>query len=111
LNVIGGLRQPVACMSFEVNLPEFLPEGLESVRRLAALSASSEFNYSADCQRGLALQRWLGAGEFSAVLRLCDEPSLEVFCRTAVPRDGEGAGQMRMRPQSPKSALGVAPSF
>jgi FkbM family methyltransferase len=84
LNVITGLRQPVACLSFEVNLPEFLPEGLECVRRLAALAGSSEFNYSADCQRGLALQRWLGADEFPVVLRSCNETSLEVFCKTRV---------------------------
>jgi FkbM family methyltransferase len=81
LNVIRGLRQPVPCLSFEVNLPEFCPEGLECVRLLAALTSASEFNYSADCQYGLALQRWLGPEEFSVALRSCDERSIEVFCK------------------------------
>jgi len=84
LNVIRGLRHPVSCLSFEVNLPEFRPEGLECVRVLAALASSSEFNYSEDCQCGLALQRWLGPDEFSAELRSCKETSIEVFCKTAV---------------------------
>jgi FkbM family methyltransferase len=82
LNAIRGLRQPVSCLSFEVNLPEFLPEGLECVNRLAALATSSEFNYSADCERGLALQRWVGTDEFPAVIRSCNETSIDVFCRT-----------------------------
>jgi len=82
LNAIRGLRQPISCLSFEVNLPEFLPEGLACVERLTTLATTSEFNYSADCERGLALQRWVSPDEFSAVLRCCNETSIEVFCRT-----------------------------
>lgn len=81
LNAIRGLRQPISCLSFEVNLPEFLPEGLACVERLTALATSSEFNYSADCEHGLALQRWVSPDEFSGVLRSCNETSIEVFCR------------------------------
>jgi len=77
--VLRGLQRPVRYLSFEINLPEFLPEGLDCVEILDRLSSSGRFNYSVDCQRGLALGDWLDKEEFSRVLRECCETSVEVF--------------------------------
>jgi FkbM family methyltransferase len=79
LNVIRGLRHPVPCLSFEVNLPEFRPEGLQCVALLGGLAVNSKFNYAVDCERGLALERWLTSNEFLPVLEQCAENTIEVF--------------------------------
>lgn len=81
LNVIRGLQRPVPYLSFEVNLPEFRAEGLECVKILGRLSVAGKFNYAVDCERGLALERWLSANEFLPVLGQCAEDSIEVFWR------------------------------
>jgi FkbM family methyltransferase len=85
-SVIGGLKHAVPVLSFEINLPEFRQEGLECVKLLDSLSAVGNFNYSADLQRGMALQEWLGAQEFSSVLEHCSERAVEVFWRTPLAR-------------------------
>ena len=79
LNVIRGLRHPVPYLSFEVNLPEFRPEGLQCVALLGGLAVNSKFNYAVDCERGLALERWLPLNEFLQVLEQCAENTIEVF--------------------------------
>jgi len=79
LHVIRGLQRPVAHLSFEVNLPEFRSEGLQCVEILASLSSAGRFNYAVDCEQGLALERWLSAGEFLQVLGQCTDSAIEVF--------------------------------
>jgi len=79
LNVIRGLRHPVPYLSFEVNLPEFRPEGLQCVALLSGLAVKSKFNYAVDCERGLALERWLTSNEFLQVLEQCAENTIEIF--------------------------------
>ena len=81
-HVLRGLKQAVPILSFEVNLPEFLPEGRQCVELVARLSAEGRFNYAADCQRGLVLKQWLGEQEFLRVLDACKEKSIEVFWQT-----------------------------
>jgi len=83
LNVIRGLKRPVPYLSFEVNLPEFRPEGLECVEILSHLAAAGEFNYSVDCEQGLALERWLRADAFLKTLGQCNESAIEVFWRAS----------------------------
>jgi len=82
LNVIRGLRQPAPCLSFEVNLPEFRPEGSQCVLLLADLAPKSQFNYAVDCEKGLELTRWLNSNEFSQVLESIDEGAIEVFWKS-----------------------------
>ena len=82
LNALRGLQRPVPYLSFEVNLPEFRPEGLQCIRVLAELAHNGQFNYASDCTRGLALKDWLPADDFSAVLERCNERSIEVFWKT-----------------------------
>jgi FkbM family methyltransferase len=79
LNVIRSLQRPVPYLSFEVNLPEFRPEGLECVELLGRLAAAGKFNYAVDCEQGLALERWLSTDEFLNVLGQCTENAIEVF--------------------------------
>jgi FkbM family methyltransferase len=83
LNVIRGLQQPVPFLSFEVNLPEFMSEGKQCVEILGRLAAGGKFNFVVDCERGLALGRWLSADEFLQVLGQCTENSIEVFWKTS----------------------------
>jgi FkbM family methyltransferase len=81
LSVLRGIKQPVPFISFEVNLPEFKPEGVECVEVLGYLAPDGEFNYTPDCRRGLALKQWPRAEQFSAILASCTDSSIEVFWR------------------------------
>ena len=82
LSVLRGMRQPVPYLSFEVNLPEFRVEGLECLQVLGRIAPDGQFNFSADCRRGLAQERWLSIGEMSTVLSSCKDESIEVFWKT-----------------------------
>lgn len=84
LSVIRGLRHVVPYLSFEINLPEFMPEGLECIRLLSQLSRTGKFNYAGDCQEGLRLKEWLGPEEFPSVFEQCSESSVEVYWSTLV---------------------------
>lgn len=83
--VLRGLKRPVPFLSFEVNLPEFRPEGMECVKLLEQLTAEGKFNYAPDCKRGLVMRDWLPAQEFLPVLEQCTEKSIEVFWKTPAP--------------------------
>jgi FkbM family methyltransferase len=85
VNVLRGLRRPVPFISFELNLPEFTPEGLECIELLDRVAAGGSFNFAADCQQGLAMQQWLQKREFSDVLRNCSEKCIEVFWAAPAP--------------------------
>jgi FkbM family methyltransferase len=79
--VLRGLRRPLSYVSFEVNLPEFRPEALECIELLENLAAQGDFNYAPDCQRGLALEKWLLKEPFVDAITNCQEPCVEVFWR------------------------------
>lgn len=82
MNVLSGMERAVPYLSFEVNLPEFRPEGLECVRMLGRLARHGKFNYTPDCRHGLALKEWLGTEEFLGVLNSCSDASIEVFWKS-----------------------------
>lgn len=84
VRVLQGLKCPVPLLSFEVNLPEFRPEGLECVKLLEGLAVNVVFNYATDYRQGLVLGKWLSAGAFSQSLEACTELSIEVFWKTLV---------------------------
>jgi len=88
LNVLKGLSRPVPYLSFEVNLPEFQPEGLECVKLLGRLAQQGRFNYVVDCRDGLQLKEWLGPAEFAKVLGDCAEKSVEVVWKSLAPYAG-----------------------
>jgi FkbM family methyltransferase len=80
-SVLQGLARTVPLLSFEVNLPEFLDEGVECVEILGRLDEKGRFNWSRDCQGAFALSEWVSEGEFMTALRGCRERSIEVFWR------------------------------
>lgn len=81
-SVLQGLHRPVPYLSFEVNLPEFRPEGLRCVALLAKLAPAGRFNYSSDCAQGLALTEWAPESKFAEILQRCSDKSIEVFWTT-----------------------------
>lgn len=82
LSALRGLSRPVPFLSFEVNLPEFRPEGLECIRVLAELAHTGRFNYTSDCAHDLTLTDWMPGEEFSIILGGCSERSIEIFWKT-----------------------------
>jgi FkbM family methyltransferase len=75
LSVLRGMQRPVPYVSFEVNLPEFRPEGLACIEVLCGLDAEGKFNYTADCRLGLALKEWGPADELSSLLSSSTDPT------------------------------------
>jgi FkbM family methyltransferase len=92
LNVLRGMKRPVPYLSFEVNLPEFRPEGLECIQVLGRLAPEGTFNYARDCRQGLVLKQWIGKEEISAVLASCTAESIEVFWKTSVRKESVAMG-------------------
>ena len=84
-SVLRGLRQPVPFLSFEVNLPEFRPEGLECVDLLAGLDRNGKFNYSVGNHNDLMMKEWMAAREFAEVIERSTAPSLEIFWKQGSP--------------------------
>jgi len=83
-NVLRGLRRPVPYLSFEVNLPEFMPEGLECIELLDRVAENGQFNYMTNCESGLALKQWTKKRDFLGVLQSCAEPSIEIIWKTEI---------------------------
>jgi FkbM family methyltransferase len=81
-SVLGGLKQAVPYLSFEVNLPEFREEGLKCVSLLDGLAASGRFNYIVGNRPELA-GGWINAREFRSVLQQCGEESIEIFWKSS----------------------------
>lgn len=84
LSVLRGLKQPVPCLSFEVNLPEFLEEGVQCIECLASLAPAGRFLITIDCTRGKHDEQWLGAAAAIEALRGSTVPSVEIFWRSHV---------------------------
>lgn len=82
-SVLRGLHRPVPYISFEVNLPEFRPEGHECIHLLSQLVTEGQFNYTANCQNGLLLPEWVDHSCMHRLLDECREPSVELFWASA----------------------------
>jgi FkbM family methyltransferase len=80
-HVLRGLPRPVAFVSFEAILPEFMPETAECIGILGRLSPGGRFNLSARCYKGLDLASWQSAQEIAATLSSLGERTVEVFWR------------------------------
>jgi len=78
-SILRGLRQPVPYLSFEVNLPEFKPEGEECIKLLGKLTPRGKFNYAVDCQSGLVFDDWVATPKFLSAFNQCAAKSIEVF--------------------------------
>lgn len=87
-DVLKGLKRPVRYLSFEVNLPEFRPEGMECIERLAELSSDGTFNYTCNSEVTLMLSRWLPRSDFRKVYEALQEPSVDVIWQSGSQGDG-----------------------
>jgi FkbM family methyltransferase len=85
VSVLKGMQSAVPFLSFEANLPEFKPEALLCIQLLEGVAAGGDFNYVADCLKGLGSEGWLPQRAFVDVLERCQESSIEIFWRA--PRD------------------------
>jgi hypothetical protein len=83
-SVLRGLNRPVPYLSFEINLPEFKPEGLQCINILHEIAADGKFNYALECQRGLMFEQWMAQREFRCVFEQCEAASIEVFWKTPI---------------------------
>jgi len=81
INVLRGLSQKVALVSFEANLPEFVDETTDCVSTLAALAPTCTFNYTNETQDHFQLPDWVGASVFNAHLTSTDEHFMEIYCK------------------------------
>jgi len=81
-----GLSRPVPFLSFEMNLPEFLDDGIRCLRRLNDLDAGGRFNLLADSDAsvGLLMPAWLPCQEFIEQLSTSKCASVEVFWRSSL---------------------------
>ena len=79
LPVLRGLPRPVPFVSFEANLPEFMPEAAECIGILSRLSPNGRFNLSEDCYRGLSLSEWQAGHAMIGILAGLGEKAVEVF--------------------------------
>ena len=84
LSVLRGLSRAVPFLSFEVNLPEFLEEGLECIQRLEAIHAGGRFNLTLDGRPELALSSWVAMDELRQALLKTRSASVEVFWRSGL---------------------------
>ena len=80
--VLRGLTGVVPFISFEVNLPEFLPEAKECVALLQALHPTGTFNYTIDCRTAMSSASWVSGETFLSLMDDLREPSIEVFWRS-----------------------------
>jgi FkbM family methyltransferase len=79
-NVISGLSQPVPALSFEVNMPEFTEEAVNSLRHLHNLSSQYRFNYSISDK--LELQEFVSYDELLDFFRKTKIRAMDIYaCR------------------------------
>jgi hypothetical protein len=83
-SVLAGLREPVPFLSFEVNLPEFLEEGLKCINLLYALARNGRFNMAAECEDGLLSKEWMPAEGFRGAFAAAKYSCVEVFWSSGV---------------------------
>jgi FkbM family methyltransferase len=93
--VLRGLQRAVPLLSFEINLPEFRPEGIECIERLDQVCPDGSFNYVTDCVSGLVLTDWLSGPDFLRKFEACQEKSIEIFWKTDARKPSKFAPENR----------------
>jgi len=78
-SVLRGLSRLVPLLTFEANLPEFLPETLECLERLFLLDPEVRFNYSFDFRYGL--EEFMDYASFRERLPVISHSCIDVICR------------------------------
>ena len=80
-HVLAGLKSMVPMLSFEVNLPQFVAEGVECVRQLEKIAPGGGFNFAPDCIRGLQFPQWVDLATIVTSIEGCADNCIEVFWR------------------------------
>jgi FkbM family methyltransferase len=84
--VLRGLPRPVPYLSFEANLPEFIPETAECIELLGQLSPAGLFNLtSSDTYKGFMLGEWCTGREIASRLGTLGECTVEVYWKSGMP--------------------------
>lgn len=81
--VLSSLPEAVPLLSFEANLPDFMPETLQCLAFLQKLSPQVFFNCSND-DTHLLFPDYLPYDEFLNWLNFQQYPYLEIFCRSVI---------------------------
>ena len=82
LDVIKGLHHQIPLISFEVNLPEFREETLETISLLHNLNNNSVFNYVTDDISGFVLEDWVNADSMLDFVKNTNINYLEIFVKS-----------------------------
>lgn len=77
--VLRGLKSAVPWLSFEVNLPEFLPEARQCITMLNTIDSAARWNFFSDCAGGMTCEQWLSTDEMLKALEECRRPTIEIF--------------------------------
>jgi len=80
LNVFKGLSQRIACLTFEVLLPEFWERSVECMKMLIEMDPKTGFNYAID--EKLQLDQFLPYDEFMRIYNKLSIPHLEIIAKT-----------------------------
>jgi FkbM family methyltransferase len=84
VDAIRGLSVPVPLLSFELNLPEFSEEGLQSLELLHDLAGDVVFNWSASCEQGFEMDHWQPYLRFRDFLENTSVRYMEVYASMPV---------------------------
>lgn len=66
--VLSGLSQPIAMISFEYNVPEMNANVVSCIKKLNTLSKAYKFNYSVGETMQLKLPTWMNYNEFTTFI-------------------------------------------
>jgi len=80
--VLRGLTRAVPLVSFEVNLPQFLGEGLECIHRLTELDLTGQFSYVTASLANPPIREWLTADAVVPLISSAEADSIEVLWRS-----------------------------
>lgn len=85
LQALQGLNQRIPLIWFEVNLPEFLRESQQCVRRLDILSSGTVFNYTTNVLYNdsveFCLKEWIGASAMMEILEKTNHRFMEIYAK------------------------------
>lgn len=80
INALRGLSLEVPFITFELNLPDFLEEGIECIDRLSSIDPASRFNFFLTSESGLELSENIDAEKFKVLLRNTHLKYMEILC-------------------------------
>ena len=79
LNVVKGLKIPIALMSVECNFPEFLEETIQLIEYIKVLDKEAKFNYANEYE--LYLTDFVNGAEMVDILKSTPHRYFELYCK------------------------------